>query len=264
MKRNKKTALIVSAAVLVLAGLGLYRVRQAVMDDAFYYFKIPQNEMERSKQRSAQDLFARFPWIYERALVLAAQDPGMNPFQRGRAIEQLADRSLPPNEGRHVGVIAGLLEDKLAEIRVAAVDALYVLAEHGQGSRIPLDTLHHAWEMDQDFIVQFHICRLLLKLGDKASIEPLRWKLNLSDERVRAISTVALYSMTGDKIYLNSLKLYSVSHSYPVQSITLAMMGESDDPKMLPLLRSRLRDKNPIIRKYAKDGIDRLKKAGKS
>jgi hypothetical protein len=127
-------------------------------------------------------------------------------------------------------------------------------------SVVPL--LFKRWDDKAHGVKKFHLASSLMEIGDEKCVDSFREKISGKDEVSESLALVALLEITGEEIYVKSLKRRLTAPSKGKEEFfILILLGEMKKRPGLavPLLELAMRDENKKFREAASKNLKYLR-----
>lgn len=132
--------------------------------------------------------------------------------------------------------------------------AIRRIGESGDKSQLP--AVHAALD-DENLEVRESAARVLIAMGDASSVPHLREALSDREGIVRSHAAEALLRIGGVSELPAAARLIETDPDPTARAATVRVVGELDDPAVIPILERALDDDSPIVRTEASTALKR-------
>jgi|SRR3989339_604857 len=207
----------------------------------------------------ARDFINKNPELFISALIEIVNDNKKDPSQKMIPIYFLS----VAKEKRAIEPLLKCLRSNNSEMRDYAAMGLEDIGDKKIVKDLSTawisETIDNKWEdVTYSASVRRRIASALVKFGDKESVPALLKTYNSNNSEIKYLSTVALYGILNEDIYFNEINDVLQSED-PIRAKIISWLGEIYSKKnkmiIIPLLEKYINDKDPKIRKVAKNAL---------
>ncbi|MEW6025782.1 MAG: HEAT repeat domain-containing protein [Planctomycetota bacterium] len=165
---------------------------------------------------------------------------------------------------RATELLLELLNDDNQNLRIIVIDALGHIKDRTSTKRLcELWVLETANGKDDSKSIQMSVAVALGRIKDKKTTPSFLETYNSSNKRIKMLSAVALYEISGDDIYLNDIKAFLQDDDPEWRMGTIVMLGSMGNKKSIPLFEDALKDNDYKVRQTAERYINLIKGEGR-